>query len=508
MEQDEAVLKILLASASGFQQTSTVLTMEQVRSAWTQSCAGISVDVPNVAKGRDVKEIIAFRAQHCSKALSIQWEGAPSGPPKIVRGRGTRLIAEDGTAYLDCVNNVCHVGHCHPSVVAAGCEQMATLNTNTRFLGDNIVDLTEELLKTFPKDLGLDTVIFVNSGSEANELAYRLATEYTGHHNMLVVDNAYHGNTTSLINISPYKYRSQGGRKQPAHLGIVPTPDIYRGDYQIKTMEEGPQRTTEEALCAKQYSDKVAERLEEMAAEGKDVAAFWVESLLGVGGNLVPPENWLEQSFAHAKAKGCLCIADEIQVGFGRVGTHWWGFQSQGGDVRPDIVTLGKPMGNGHPLAAVVTKKCIAEKFTGSGIEYFNSFGGNPVSMAIGRAVLGVIKSEKLMENAETTGRYFQSSLHRMQTRHPELAHIRGKGLFMGVDLVKCQKTREPWPHAAELTYKMKDKKILITLDGPHKCALKIKPAIVFSPADVDLFCTALDEVMTEIKMSHGETVN
>ena len=451
-----------------------------------------------------VEEILNFRDKHCAKTLSVQFRSSPSGPLKITKGEGSRLITEDGTPYLDCVNNVCHVGHCQHDVVEAAVDQMRKLNTNTRFLSDTLVNYTSELLETFPPELGLDTVFFTNSGTEANDLAYRLATAHTKRSHMLVVDHAYHGHSKALIDISPYKFKDQGQLPTPPQTSFVAMPDVYRGKYNVTHVVDGPERAAEEALLATRYADEVEEKLQELKSEHKHVAAFWAESLMGVGGQVIPPDGWLDQCHKHARKHGALCIADEVQVGFGRVGTHWWAFQCQGGAVAPDIVTLGKPIGNGHPMAAVVCKKAIADSFAATGLEYFATFGGNPVSCVTGSAVLRVVREQKLMENALTTGQYFLSRLKSMRKKHPELGDVRGKGLFVGVDLVENPETREPWALAPTLSNAMKEKGVIITTDGPYNNVLKIKPPIVFDDSCVDVFCAALDEVLTEVKNQHA----
>ncbi|KAJ9452130.1 Alanine--glyoxylate aminotransferase 2-like [Diplonema papillatum] len=432
--------------------------------------------VPKEDKPHTIEEIVAFRREHCPRTLSISFKDSPL---KITRGRGCWLYTETGEKYLDCVNNVCHVGHCHPRVVAAGRRQMELLNTNTRFLHDGLVDYSTALLGTLPGSL--DTVFFVNSGTEANELALRLARTHTKRRHMVVCDHAYHGHTSGLIDISPYKYRDQGKRADPEGTSTISMPDPYRGRF-----------TGEDA--GRRYGDLLGEKLGELAAEGVEVAGFWAETLMGVGGNVVPPDGWLRGCYAHARARGVVCIADEVQVGFGRVGTHMWAFEAQG--VVPDIVTLGKPIGNGHPMAAVVCRKEIASSFADTGVEYFATFGGNPVSMAIGLEVLRVIESEKLMQNALSTGDYFQAALRRLQSEDPGcsrvIGDVRGKGLFIGCELVADRATKEPWALASRVAADMKRAGVIITTDGPHDNVLKIKPPVVFDNSCVDMFCAAL----------------
>ncbi|MFQ5436378.1 MAG: aminotransferase class III-fold pyridoxal phosphate-dependent enzyme, partial [Anaerolineae bacterium] len=289
-------------------------------------------------------EIITRRRQHLNPSLSLAYDK----PLKIVRGQGQFLFDEGGRPYLDCVNNVCHVGHSHPHVVQALARQAAVLNTNTRYLHDNLVRYAERLAATLPDPLSV--CFFVNSGSEANDLALRLAWTHTGRRDLIVLDGAYHGNLSSLIAISPYKFDGRGGQGKPAHTHIAPMPDPYRQ----------PGVTGAE----------VGELVDALVGNGRAPAAFIAESLLGCGGQVVLPEGYLAQAYRAVRAAGGVCIADEVQVGFGRVGRHFWGFELQ--DVVPDIVTMGKPIGNGHPLAAVVTMPEIAASFA-TGMEYFNT---------------------------------------------------------------------------------------------------------------------------------------
>ncbi len=377
----------------------------------------------------DKAALLAGRAAHLGPSLSISYQK----PLQIVRGWQQYLYDENGRAYLDVVNNVCHVGHSHPHVVKALAQQAAVLNTNTRYLHPNIVRFAERLLATFPVQPGsdpLEVCFFVCSGSEANELALRLARTYTGQEDMIAVDGAYHGNTAALIDISPYKHDGPGGSGAPPHVHTVRMPDPYRGAYKGYGSQAGAQ-----------YARHVQQAAAGVQEQGRGVAAFICESLLGCGGQIVLPDGYLQEAFRHVRDAGGVCIADEVQVGFGRVGSHFWGFETQG--VVPDIVTMGKPIGNGHPLAAVVTTRAIADAFA-NGMEYFNTFGGNPVSCAVGSAVLDVIEDEGLQENARRTGARLQEGLARLMDRHPLIGDVRGLGLFIGVELVHDRQTLEP----------------------------------------------------------------
>jgi 4-aminobutyrate aminotransferase-like enzyme len=299
------------------------------------------------------------------------------------------------------------------------------------------------------------------------------------------INGAYHGNLSSLIEISPYKFDGPGGRGAPPHVHKVLTPDGYRGPHKY----ENPAAGSLYALAVKQAIETIEEK-------GRGVAAFICESLMGCAGQIVYPDGFLREAFAHIRKAGGVCIADEVQVGLGRVGTHFWGFETQG--VVPDIVTMGKPMGNGHPLAAVVTTPDVAASFD-TGMEYFSSFGGNPVSCAVGLAVLDVIRQEKLQENARKVGAYFKSRLEETKKISPLVGDVRGLGLFLGIELVLDRATLAP--ATAEASYvaeRMKDKGVLVSTDGPYKNVLKIKPPLVFTQADADLYVETLAEVLAE----------
>ena len=432
------------------------------------------------APGLSKEEILALRREQIGKSLSISYRK----PLKIVRGFRQYLYDENGRAFLDAVNNVPHVGHCHPRVVEAAQRQMAALNTNTRYLHDNLVYYAQRLGETLPQPLRV--CFFVCSGSEANDLALRLARTHTGQTDVIVVDGAYHGNLSSLIDISPYKFDGPGGAGAPPHVHKVIMPDDYRGPYRRADREAG-----------KKYARHVQEAIEALQAQDRMLAAFFCESLLGCGGQIILPDGYLPEAYRYVRAAGGVCIADEVQVGFGRVGGHFWGFETQG--VVPDIVTMGKPIGNGHPMAAVVTTPEIADSFN-NGMEYFNTYGGNPVSCAVGLAVLAVIKDEKLQENALQVGHYLKAGLEELKAKYALIGDVRGLGLFIGVELVLDRETLAP--AAAEASYiveRMKEHGILLSTDGPLHNVLKIKPPLVFAEEDADLLVRTLDKILGEV---------
>ncbi len=431
------------------------------------------------AEEMSVEQILAVREKHIGKNLSISYKK----PLKIVRGFMQYLYDEDGRRYLDAVNNVPHVGHCHPRVVKAGQEQMAVLNTNTRYLHENLVRYAERLCATLPAPLRV--CYFVCSGSEANELALRLARTHTKNKDTIVVDVGYHGNTTSLIEISSYKFDGPGGTGAPPHVHKVPMPDVYRGAYKRNEPQAG-----------EKYAQHVAETIEKIQQRGNNAGAFICESILSCGGQIVLPGNYLKEAYRHVRHAGGVCIADEVQTGFGRVGTHFWAFETQG--VVPDIVTLGKPIGNGHPLGAVVTTPEIAASFA-NGMEYFNTYGGNPVSCAIGLAVLDVIRDENLQANALKVGTHLMHGLRQLMHKHPLIGDVRGLGLFIGVELVLDRETLAPaTEQASYVANRMKECGVLLSTDGPFHNVLKIKPPLVFTEDNADFLVATLDRILEE----------
>lgn len=426
-------------------------------------------------------DLLARRRQLLGPSLSLSYRT----PLHIVRGEGAYLYDAEGRAYLDCVNNVAHVGHAHPRVVEAAAAQMRLLNTNTRYLHENVLAYAERLTGLLPDHL--EVAFFTNSGSEANELALRLARAATGRPDVACVDVAYHGNTQRLVEISPYKFNGPGGEGRRDDVQVVPLPDPYRGAHRGPGPEIG-----------QAYVRGARRVLDGQASAGHAAGALIAEAIPSVAGQIVPPPGWLAGLFNAARAIGAVPIADEVQVGFGRVGDNMWAFDAQG--ARPDIVTMGKPIGNGHPLGAVVTTRAIADAFN-NGMEYFNTFGGNPVSAAIGLAVLDVIEDEGLQERARVTGDYLLAGLRELQERHAPIGDVRGAGLFVGFELVRDRETREPDAAlASELVNRAADLGVLLSTDGPDHNVIKIKPPMVFSDADADRLVDTVDTVLGEVR--------
>ena len=414
----------------------------------------------------NLASLLEARNRHISQALSI----AHGTPLHIVRGEMQYLHASDGTRYLDLVNNVSHVGHCNPHVVEAGQRQMAVLNTNSRYVYPGLTEYLSRLASTLPDALSIG--FMVNSGSEANELAVRLARSYTGNNDMAVIEGAYHGHTGMLIDLSPYKFRGPGGKGEPEPwVHVLPIPDSYRRP-------------------DSRFNDEVRSGM----TEAGPVAGLLIESMLSCAGQVLLPDGYLEEAKAAVRGQGGLLIADEVQVGFGRVGSHMWAFQESG--IVPDIVVMGKPIGNGHPMAAVFTTPEIASSF--GGMEFFSTFGGNPVSCAIGMAVMDVIERDGLMERASELGLRFTEGLLSLKDSHEIIGDVRGRGLFLGFEMVRDRKTLDPASEeATEIVDSMRGMGVLMSTDGPLHNVIKIKPPMVLNEEDVDDTLSKLDRALS-----------
>jgi 4-aminobutyrate aminotransferase-like enzyme len=405
-----------------------------------------------------IESILEARKRLLGHNLSVAYEK----PLNIVRGEMQYLYDDEGRRYLDAYNNVAHVGHCHPAVVAAGQQQMALLNTNTRYLSDLITSYAERLTTTLPD--ALTVCYFVNSGSEANELALRLARAHTEARDLIVLEHAYHGNTTTLIDISPYKHDGPGGDGPPSWVHKAPLP-----------------ASKEDAAAIVDIVGKIPSPL----------CGFIAESMPSVAGQIVFPDGYLEKVYDAVRGAGGVCIADEVQTGIGRIGTHFWAFEKYG--VVPDVVVLGKPIGNGHPIGAVITTPEIAESFD-NGMEFFSTFGGNNVSCAIGLKVLEVVQEENLESHALEVGERLLNGLRELQQRYEIMADVRGSGLFLGVELVR---DGQPATNEAKrVVNRMREEGILLGADGPFHNVIKIRPPMPFSSEDADQLITTLDAVL------------
>lgn len=399
-------------------------------------------------------------------------------PLHLVRGEGVWLYDAAGKRYLDAYNNVPHVGHCHPRVVAALARQAAILNTHTRYLDENIVAYAERLTALFDRRLSM--AAFCCTGSEANELALRIARDASGGEGIIATEWAYHGNTAAVMQVS--SIFSPPDKRGP-HVRTVPVMDPYRD-------RAG---RSDEAL-ATAYADDVKRAIESFAAAGVRFAGLIFCTAFSAEGLPTVPEGFMKKALAHVHAAGGFFIADEVQAGFGRLGTHFWGHQKLG--VVPDIVTLGKPMGNGHPVAAVITRADLLGSFTECNM-YFNTFGGNPVSAAVANAVLDVLEDEQLMANARRVGDYTRARLAELAQRHPIIGDVRGSGLFFAVDLVRDRDSKAPaTAETKRVVNAMRDRGVLLSRIGLHDNILKIRPPMPFSIENADLLVETLDRVL------------
>ena len=392
-------------------------------------------------------------------------------PVHLVRGEGSHLFDADGTRYLDAYNNVASVGHCHPHVTAAVSQQLQTLNTHTRYLHRGIVDYSERLLATMPVEL--DQVMYACTGSEVNDLALRVAVMRTGATGIVITRDAYHGNTASVTAISP----SLGGATSIGqNVRIVAPPDTYRGP-------------THE--LASRFAADVARAADDLAEAGHGVSCLIVDTIFSSDG-IYPDAGVLGLAVEEVRRRGGIFIADEVQPGFARTGASMWGFDRAG--VAPEIVTMGKPMGNGIPVAAMAARADVLKPFA-QAMPYFNTFGGNPVSMAAASAVLDVIEGEGLMANAASVGGALLADLAAMDD--PRLGDVRGAGLYIGVEVVSDRDTKKPdRTEARRLVNALRDRRVLISVCGHDGNVLKIRPPLMFSMADVDWFFSAFADAL------------
>lgn len=402
-------------------------------------------------------------------------------PLNLVKGEGEYLWDADGNKYLDAYNNIPSMGHSHPAVVEAVYEQMQKINTHTRYLHENIITYSEKLLSLMPKEI--DRAMYMCSGSEANDLALRICMAYTGGTGILISQEAYHGNTQLVSAISP---SIGGGQKLLDSVRLVPTPDFYR---QGKTDEQFTQW----------FCNEIQKQIDDMKAHGIKLACFIADSIFSSDGVMPYPKGFLKAAVDVVHKNGGLFIGDEVQPGFCRTGDAFWGFARHG--IVPDLVTMGKPMANGIPCSGLCGKHEILEAFSEK-FPYFNTFAGNPVSMAAALAVLKIIEEEKLLEHTKTVGADFLKALKEVQAKHPEsVGDVRGAGLFIGVEFVSNINEKIPDPELTQLAInKMYEKKILTSNCGPYGNVLKIRPPLAFKSQDIDWFASALDETLTELK--------
>jgi 4-aminobutyrate aminotransferase-like enzyme len=399
-------------------------------------------------------------------------------PIEMVSGKGAFMLAADGRRYLDVYNNVPSVGHCHPRVVDAIARQAARLNIHTRYLNEVVDTYAERLLATFPADIG--NLVLTCTGSEANDLALRIAETATGGRGVIVTQSAYHGNTTAVTEVSP---SSRPGRPLSAHVRTVPPPDTYR-------------RLAKDAGA--RLATDVAAAIDDLARSGIRFSALLVDTIFSSDGVHADPAGLLAPVVAAVHKAGGLVVADEVQPGFGRTGAALWGFARHG--IVPDIVTMGKPMGNGFPMGGVALRPDLLAAFTARE-KYFNTFGGSPVAAAAGLAVLDVIRDEDLVKNARSVGKYMMKALRDIARRHASIGDVRGAGLYIGVEFVADRERREPAPQVASAVINgMRDRGVLIGAAGPFGNVLKIRPPLCFSRENVDVTVEACEAALRSLQ--------
>jgi 4-aminobutyrate aminotransferase-like enzyme len=409
-------------------------------------------------------------------------------PVHLVRGDGVWVWDADGTRLLDCYNNVPSVGHAHPRIVEAISRQSALINTHTRYLHEHVVDLAERLGASLPGELS--TCFFVCTGTEANDLAVQIARTVTGQHGVVVTERSYHGNSELVGLLSTDSYPES---ERPDWLAVIEPPNTYRG----------PFRAPEPDLGAR-YAGLVDRALDQLGERGHQPAAILIDTSWDSNGVLIAPDDYVALTAAAVRRRRGLVIADEVQAGYCRLGRNFWGHANYG--LVPDIVTIGKPMGAGHPVAAVVTTPAIAAAFA-ERRNYFNTFGGNPVSAAVALAVLDVIDDEQLLSNSASTGALLGDGLRRLAERHSIVGHVQGSGLFWGLDLVADPQSRQPlaYADAKRIATGLRHRRILAGVTGRHTNVLKLRPPLVFRPEHVEILLSTLDELLTDFEPQGGD---
>lgn len=435
----------------------------------------------------DKSAVLQGRRAHFGANLSLTYVE----PVMFLRGWKHHLFDEWGRPYLDAYNNVPHVGHAHPRIQAVAADQLKRMNSNTRYLHPAQTAFADKILSKMPKGLGV--CFFVNSGTEANELALRLARAHTGGKDMVTPDHGYHGNTTGAIDVSAYKFNAPGGVGQADWVHLVEVADEYRGSFR----RDDPDRAVKFATC-------VDEALTKIKARNGKLAGFIAETYPSVGGQIIPPPGYLKEVYARIRAANGLCIADEVQTGLGRLGSHYFAFEEQG--VVPDIVVMGKPIGNGHPLGVVVTTREIADSFA-KGPEFFSTFGGSTLSCRIGLEVLQIVDDEGLMENARVMGQRLLDGLRDLQEQFETIGDVRGMGLFIGLDLVSDRDSRAPATSVASyIKNRMRQHRILMGSEGPADNILKIRPPLTIDADGVDMILAKMAQVLGEVAVLAGKS--
>ena len=429
-----------------------------------------------VEKIKSLKQMIGRRKNYFAKNLSLSYD-----KPILMKKAAFQYMYDSyGNTYLDAYNNIPHVGHSHPLVVEASQEQSAVLNTNTRYLYESLEEYSEKLISLFPKQL--NKVFFVNSGSEASDLAIRIARYHTKNESVVVIENGYHGHTQMGINISDYKFNNKKGTGQKDYILKLDIPDTFNGKYKSEDKDAGFKYAKDALKILNKNDDSIA--------------AFICEPILSCAGQVPLASNYLKNLYPSIREKGGVCISDEVQTGFGRLGKCFWGYESQ--DVIPDIVVLGKPMGNGHPIGAVITNSEIANSFS-KGVEFFSSFGGNPISCKIGISVLDVIRMENLQKNSEEVGSYYIKQLIDLKEKYPSISDVRGSGLFIGIEFSNPKNMTPDSKKAELLKNELKSNGILVGTDGRYNNVIKSKPPLCFSKKNAKEVVEKIDMILKKI---------
>jgi len=476
---------------SGVQEYGTLLEemreweRDRMYAGLRRACATpISIAVPDFIRAPSDEDSLQSLIERRRQRLGPELELFYDNPVHVVRGEGVWLIDDTGRSLLDAYNNVPSVGHCHPTVVQALARQAATLNTNTRYLYRSVIEYADRLTATMPGDLSV--CMFVCSGSEANDLAWRLAKAHTGNSGGIVMEDAYHGTTDAVYELSPADYGIDKGRTLAKYIATVPAPDGYRGQFR-----------RDDPLYVERYAACIDDAVASLNTRGFAPAAFYLDLVLSSNGIMVPPPGYLSTAFEKVRAAGGLCVADEVQSGFGRTGDHMWGFEAH--DVVPDIVTLGKPIGNGLSMAAVVTTPEIVASLMQE-TDFFSTTGGNPVACAVGIAVLDVLEQEGLQERAARVGAKLRSLIVKLAEQHSLIGEVRGAGLFIGVELVRDRSTLEPAAkETTAVANRMRELGVLVGIEGPCSNVLKIRPPLVFDENHALQFTDALDRALREL---------
>jgi 4-aminobutyrate aminotransferase-like enzyme len=432
-------------------------------------------DIDCLYKSGDKREVLDDRLKYFGGNLSVAYDD----PILIARAWRHHIFDEWGRPYLDAYNNVPHVGHSHPKINEAAFDQLKKVNSNTRYLHPLQSKFARKILSKLPS--GLEVCYFVNSGSEANELALRLAQAHSGKKGIITPDEGYFGNTTGALSISAYKFKKPNGVGQADWVEIIEMPDDYRGSFK----KDDPDR-------AVKFANLVDDAIERLNSKGVGLSGFIMETFPSVGGQIIPPQGYLEQVYSKIREHGGVCIADEVQTGLGRLGDYYFGFEFQ--KVNPDIVVLGKPLGNGHPLGAVITTREISESFN-NGIEFFSTFGGSNLSCRIGTEVLNIVDEEKLQKNAKTVGDFLIFGFHELKKKFKFIGDVRGMGLFIGLEIIRNDGS-EATELCAYIKNKMRENRILIGSDGPKDNIIKIRPPLTIELEDAQMLLTTLSEVL------------